>query len=513
MSIAALSPSQQRAYEDLLAARPTSALLALTGLPGSGKSTVVRHVHQALGGVVLTAKDFVNQLAEGHPLALEEALYKLLVEALRNNDHVLVDDFDLAIRHALGCGFYPRAGLVDAPLTALAALAAETNKTLLLATAGQLPPSLAQRCTSVEIDEFEPDDYSHFLAAFLGEAAGQVDAERLHRFAPGLNAHQLRAACTRLLRRGSVDTDTLIEFLQSQQLFSNVHLEEVEPVDFADLKGIDDVIERLEAGVIIPLENEALSGELGLRPKRGVLLLGPPGTGKTSIGRALAQRLKGKFFRIDGTFLSDAWQFGEQVAQLFEFAQMNAPAVVFIDDSDVLFESEEHQGVYRYLLTTLDGLESKSAGRVCVIFTANDVGKLPPALVRSGRIELWLELKMPDAAARTAILERSLASLPESLRPVDIPRLVAASEGCTGADLKRAVEDGKSLYASDRVHDRPLRSLTDYLLDALATLRADKQAYARARLRRWLPGLGQVQRWVEAPLRYLAEWRRRRTSG
>ncbi len=512
MTTGLLSPAQQRAYEDLLAARPAGAVLALTGSVGSGKSTVLREVHRALGGVLLSAKDFINQVAQGHPLALEEALYQLLVEALRSNEHVLVDDFDLCVQPMDGCHFYPRSGLLDAPLTALAALAAETNKTLLVASGDDLPEPIAQRCCPVAIGEFQPDDCRHLLAALLGEAAPKVDAARLHRFAPGLNAHQLKAACARLGRRGPVETEGLIEFLRSQQLASNVRLGEVEEVDFADLKGLDAVIERLEAGVVIPLENEALAAELGLRPKRGVLLLGPPGTGKTSIGRALAQRLQGKFFRIDGSFLSDGWHFTEQIARLFEAARKNAPSVVFIDDSDVLFDTKDHHGVHRYLLTMLDGLESKSTGRVCVIFTANDVGKLPPALVRSGRIELWLELPLPDAAARTAILEGLLAPLPESLRPVDVPQLVTASESCTGADLKRAVEDGKALYAADRARNRPLQSLTEYVLAALATIRDDKQAYARARLRQKFPFLGWAQRLVEAPLHYLAEWRQRRTS-
>ena len=68
----------------------------------------------------------------------------------------------------------------------------------------------------------------------------------------------------------------------------------------------------------------------------------------------------------------------------------NAPAIIFIDDSDVIFETGQETGLYRYLLTMLDGLESASAGRVCLMMTAMDVGNLPPALVRSGRIELWL---------------------------------------------------------------------------------------------------------------------------
>src|SRR5205085_8166264 len=128
---------------------------------------------------------------------------------------------------------------------------------------------------------------------------------------------------------------------------SNVELGEVEAVDLADLKGIDDVIESLEANIIMPLENDKLAERLNIKPKRGVLLAGPPGTGKTSIGRALAHRLRSKFFLIDGTFVSGTPQFYARVHQVFEAAKNNAPCIVFIDDSDVIFESGEEMGLYR----------------------------------------------------------------------------------------------------------------------------------------------------------------------
>src|SRR6185295_9430975 len=118
------------------------------------------------------------------------------------------------------------------------------------------------------------------------------------------------------------------------------------------------------------LENDELATELNLRPKRGVLLVGPPGTGKTTIGRALAHRLKSKFFLIDGTYISGTNQFYNRVHQVFEEAKHNAPSIIFLDDSDVIFESGEELGLYRYLLTMLDGLESESAGQVCVMMTA-----------------------------------------------------------------------------------------------------------------------------------------------
>src|SRR5262249_23349998 len=156
----------------------------------------------------------------------------------------------------------------------------------------------------------------------------------------------------------------------SQQLASNVDLGEVQQVSLQDLKGVEDVIQSLEANIILPLENDELAAELGLKPKRGVLLVGPPGTGKTTVGRALAHRLQSKFFLVDGTFISGAGDFYPRIHQLFELAKRNAPSIIFLDDSDAIFESGEELGLYRYLLTMLDGLESESAGRVCVMMTA-----------------------------------------------------------------------------------------------------------------------------------------------
>src|SRR6185369_5756439 len=160
--------------------------------------------------------------------------------------------------------------------------------------------------------------------------------------------------------------------LHSQNLTSNVEIREVTPVDWNDLKGVEDVIEALEAKIALPLENDALAAELQLKPKRGVLLAGPPGTGKTTIGRALAHRLKSKFFLVDGTFISGTQYFYGSIHRVFEEAKRNAPAIIFIDDSDVIFESGEELGLYRYLLTMLDGLESAKAGRVCIMLTAMD---------------------------------------------------------------------------------------------------------------------------------------------
>src|SRR5438128_7592721 len=130
---------------------------------------------------------------------------------------------------------------------------------------------------------------------------------------------------------------------------SNVDLQEVQQVDLRDLKGLDDVLEALEANVVLPLEDTETAEELDLKPKRGVLLVGPPGTGKTTVGRALAHRLKSKFFLVDGTFISGTGAFYGRIHWVFESAKQNAPSIIFIDDSDAIFESGEELGLYRYL--------------------------------------------------------------------------------------------------------------------------------------------------------------------
>jgi shikimate kinase len=473
-----LCPAQQQAHDALMGGLPVGNIFLLRGGTGAGKTTVLREVHQATGGAFLTMKDFVDALRASHPLALEETFEKLVMDALRANDVVIVDDLELIIGVVNSCGSYPRSGLLEAPLLALATHAVETGKKLLFG--GGYSDALRHRGYSFAVAEFGVPDYEFLTRAYLGAAADRLDHAKIYRFAPGLNAHHFKAACQWLRREEHFDTERFIDYLRSQYLASNVDLSEVQPVELADLKGVDEVIRALETHIILPLENDDLAAELHLKPKRGVLLVGPPGTGKTTVGRALAHRLKSKFFLVDGTVISGTSRFYNAIHHIFESAKENAPSILFIDDSDVIFESGEELGLYRYLLTMLDGLESASAGRVCVMLTAMEVSNLPPALLRSGRIELWLEMHLPDDDARLSILRAHLNGLPESLAGVETAQLATATKGFTGADLKRVVEDGKNLYAYDRAAGARLKSLTDYFLTAVDTVRQNKQRYAEA---------------------------------
>jgi SpoVK/Ycf46/Vps4 family AAA+-type ATPase len=362
--------------------------------------------------------------------------------------------------------------------------AKDGGKTLIFATEGVPVPGLSRRVPSLHIPEFSTADYAALCDTYFGAAvAEKLDIRKIHRFAPKLNARQLSDTCIALRENPTLDTDALIDYLRKHHMASNVDLEEVQAVNLKDLKGLDDVLEALEANVILPLENSQVADELNLKPKRGVLLAGPPGTGKTTIGRALAHRLKSKFFLIDGTVVSGTPDFHMRIHHIFEHAKRNAPAVIFVDDSDVIFESGGETGLYRYLLTMLDGLESASAGRICLMMTAMDVGNLPPALVRSGRIELWLETRLPSTSARTAILTDRCAELPAAIGEVDIGELANATEGLTGADLKRVVDDGKLLFAFERARGQGTEPATAYFMRAIETVRRNKIQYAQAEAR------------------------------
>jgi transitional endoplasmic reticulum ATPase len=478
-----LSPAQRCAFAGLMNGLGIGNLFVVAGGVGKGKTTVLQEVHRAVPSVFLTMRDFMDAIRHENPIAIEETFFQMMLGALNHNDVVILDDLHLINDVVCDCGFttYPRKGLLNAPLTTLASYTASAGKKLIIGCKDGGPGPIQQRSYPFTIQKFQPEDYAFLGQAYLDEAqTAKLDFQKIHRFAPKLNAHQLKGAYTWLRTESDLNTEQFLDYLRSQQMLSNVQLSEVQAVDLHDLKGVDDVIASLEANIILPLENDALSTELNIRPKRGVLLAGPPGTGKTTVGRALAHRLKSKFFLIDGTFISGTRQFYEQVHQVFEAAKQNAPSIIFVDDSDVIFESGQEMGLYRYLLTMLDGLESESAGRVCVMMTAMNVGNLPPALIRSGRIELWLETRLPEESARAAILREQVLKLPPVFGKVDIAQLATVTDGMTGADLKRLVEDGKILYAYDKAQQRPLLSATEYFLSAVETVRSNKERYAEA---------------------------------
>jgi transitional endoplasmic reticulum ATPase len=483
--VTSLSPGQRTAFDRVVGSLATTRVAAVSAVPGFGRTSVLRALHEKYGGALVGARDFLESLRGTHPIALEEMIHALILTTLADTDYVFVDDFHLVAQATALHQIYPRGQFLHSVISSVSSFAEAASKTIVFGVEGQTRRVLLPRVDVGMIPDFTADDFAHVCAAWLpGDTHERLDFRRIHRYAAKVNAHQLRRTCEAVAQTGEdVDTDRFVAHLGEHHLASNVRLAEVQDVDLTHLRGMEDMLEALEAGIVFPMEYAELAERLKLRPKRGVLIAGPPGTGKTTVGRALARRLRGKFFILDGTVISGGQDFYHRVQHIFALAKQNAPAIIFIDDSDVIFEASNETGFYRYLLTMLDGLESESPGQICVMMTAMDVGNMPPALVRSGRIELWLETRLPDATARAQILEDRCADLPAQLGAVDVEKLAGLTEGMSGADLRRMVEDGKLLYAYDLARELPTKAITDYMVVAMETVQANKQHYARAEAR------------------------------
>jgi len=316
-----LLPAQRHTVDALERAVLTDHVVELFGRGGAGKTTILQVLHDRLGGRLITSRDFIEASLNADPLALDETVYTVLRDALGAHDTVIVEDFNLIAAVSCCSHAYPRQNLLAVAIVPLVAMAKEMRKALVIGNEGYVVQGLDERVPRVWIPQFTVDDYARLCEAHLSPAQVQgIDVKKIHRFAPRLTARQIADSCRALHQIDTLDTERLIAYLREHHMASNVDLQEVQQVDLRDLKGLDDVLEALEANVVLPLEDTETAEELNLKPKRGVLLAGPPGTGKTTIGRALAHRLKSKFFLIDGTVVSGTPMFHHMIQGVFEAA-------------------------------------------------------------------------------------------------------------------------------------------------------------------------------------------------
>jgi transitional endoplasmic reticulum ATPase len=227
------------------------------------------------------------------------------------------------------------------------------------------------------------------------------------------------------------------------------------------------------------VEDPDLTEALGVSPPSGVLLAGPPGTGKTTIGRILAAQARCSFYAVSAADVTSRWV-GESegaVKRLFERARANRPAIVFIDEIDAIGarrRSDTGDASARQLnqlLLEMDGIAGSRG--ILVIGATNRPELLDDALVRGGRLSRTIELTLPDASGRQAILELATARMPTV--GVDLGSIAVMTDGFSGADLKAACQQA-ALHALVRLRsgddpDAPLAVTQDDFVRAVADRR------------------------------------------
>ena len=189
-------------------------------------------------------------------------------------------------------------------------------------------------------------------------------------------------------------------------------LEKAPSESYADIGGLEQQIQEIKESVELPLTHPELYEEMGIKPPKGVILYGVPGTGKTLLAKAVANQTSATFLRIVGSeliqkYLGDG---PKLVRELFRVAEENAPSIVFIDEIDAVgtkrYDSSsggerEIQRTMLELLNQLDGFDTR--GDVKVIMATNRIESLDPALIRPGRIDRKIEFPLPDVKTKRRI--------------------------------------------------------------------------------------------------------------
>ncbi|MBI5388914.1 CDC48 family AAA ATPase [Candidatus Woesearchaeota archaeon] len=207
-----------------------------------------------------------------------------------------------------------------------------------------------------------------------------------------------------------------------------------------DIGGLETVKQQLQETIELPLKKPELFRQAGIKPPKGVLLYGLPGTGKTLLAKAIANEADANFISVKGPELVSKWvgDSEKHIREIFSKARQVAPCIIFFDEFDSISKvrgsalTDSTERIVNQLLTEIDGIEELS--KVTVIAATNRHDLIDPALLRPGRIELQIEIPLPDLGARKQIFAVHTKEMP--LKGVKLEEFVKKTDGFSGADIE-----------------------------------------------------------------------------
>lgn len=249
----------------------------------------------------------------------------------------------------------------------------------------------------------------------------------------------------KLMNRASGGADSMIFGMGKSN--AKVYVKSSEGIRFSDVAGEDEAKENLSE-IVDYLHNPAKYREIGASMPKGILLVGPPGTGKTMLAKAVAGESNVPFFSMSGSEFVEMFvgMGASKVRDLFKQAKEKAPCIVFIDEIDAIGQkrdgrvggNDEREQTLNQLLTEMDGFESNNG--VIILAATNRLESLDPALTRPGRFDRRVPVELPDLKGREEILKvhAKKVKLDES---VDFSAIARMASGASGAELANIVNE------------------------------------------------------------------------
>ena len=256
------------------------------------------------------------------------------------------------------------------------------------------------------------------------------------------------------------DNLSLVEVLHDawDPIVSGSEMVEKPDITYEMVAGLDDEILSVREAIELPLTKPHLFAKVGIKPPKGVLLVGPPGCGKTLLAKAVAHHTNATFIRMVGSELAQKYigEGGRLVRELFSLAKDKAPSIIFLDEIDAIGAKRldgstsgdrEVQRTLMQLLAELDGFDELE--HVKIIAATNRPDILDDALLRPGRFDRIIEIPIPEENSRRSILELHLSNM--NTKGVRLKAVANATMGFSGAELKATcVEAGMIAIRSDR---------------------------------------------------------------
>jgi len=282
-----------------------------------------------------------------------------------------------------------------------------------------------------------------FVGADLSALAKEAAMEVLRKILPEMKLNDEQKDIPKeLLERLWITKDDFLKALKTVRPSALREISvEIPNVKWENIGGLEKVKQELKEAVEWPLKNPKVFRNMGIKPPKGVLLYGAPGTGKTMLAKAVAHETKANFISIKGPELLSKWvgESEKAVREIFKKARQTSPTIIFFDEIDSLaprrgVSSDSHviESVVNQLLTEMDGLEELQD--VIIIGATNRPDIVDPGLLRPGRFDRIVLIPIPDKKERKHIFQIHTKNM--HLKNVNMEKLAEKTEGYVGADIE-----------------------------------------------------------------------------